>query len=1822
MSIRHSIIDVFQKCVKEHGHEVAIDYNGDTLTYQQLDALSTQVAGFLHQRQVAGQPVGVSMARSQYWIVSLLGILKAKAIYVPLDLAHPEKRMTEIVNDCQIKYVICHSEDHPLADKIECISIEDILRQPAYKGELPQPSPDDFAHLLYTSGTTGKPKGVPMKHWQNVLNAQIAVHRVFHAEPGENIAQLAGINFLVSLVESFTILLNGLRMIMIPDDIKKDPRRLIQYLQKKNIRRASIAPSLLTAFPKTDIPTLKTIVLIGEPISLSVRNYWMKRLMLVNCYGFTESSLCVSTGVYTKDSLFNDIGEITPCLEAHILDEQLREVKPGATGELCVGGPSLTEGYWNIPKLNTKKFIKNIYSEGENHLCDILYRTGDLVAQLPNGHLLYNGRTDFQVKIRGMRIETREVEMHIEAFPDIEKCVILAKTYKETKRLVAYVKPVRHIELSELKSFVASHLPEYMCPSIYVFMDKIPLTINQKVDRLRLPEPEWEDRSLNTENEAEWTETEKKLSVIWKNLLGTGAESTSSTFLGLGGDSLSMMFMATEIEKVFGKTIEVSTLSQAKDLKEMAACIEKEEKVKGGKEAGEKESRNKEVVRQFSLPQSLKSIWIDCNISVQRNDSYKLFFVFEFDRQSKPERIEQAWNLLTQQQDCFRLSFQYDRQDVWGRIIPAQYETLSCTDISDDEREHVFEHFFLQPLPYDADKLYRIQLFHLPDGRFELCLLIHHLIFDGLSYAIISKQLHHLYHNLDDPQDQGTEMVSYQDYIEWKTNQEAHSRKESAFWKNYLEQAEPLRIPKHQNGQGIHSAFYEINLSEEAFRNINAFCKKESVSPFVVLLAGYGVTIGNFLTSSSFAISTAVTDREQTKYLNTGGYIISVLPVMMNIENFITTLALIKKLAKDIDTIKQHVMPINEISHLCHRQSELLLTDFSFNMQDAIPPFSISWEVESPSALALYVYRNQQQITIQFHYRKQWFAQQVIESMAKTMDAVYINMLSEPEQPLDKCLLISAHDQSILTDGFRLSDKASPMENVVTAIEKIAATTPDKTAYRYKGKDTSYRELFEMADRIAGLIEQELTDTQDIVGHGIGVSLNDKSLLMPTIMAILKLGMYYVPIDISLPQQRQDFIISESKCLFVVTDAILSGEKEKEEKQRRSKVTIAGNCTAYVIFTSGSTGMPKGTPISHGSLMTFCHNACHVTGINSHSRMLQYANTGFDASIYELFPVLTVGGTLVFPTEEDKHDLSRLMDFIEQERISEAVIPPSLMSVLPYREIPTLKTIVLGGETTPKPVQQLWGRTYRLINGYGPTENTVMSTYQYISDEFPANNIGKALKGVSTYVLDKQMRLLPDYVIGQLYLGGKQLSAGYMNRQDINAQKFIKNPYATEEETRNGLNQIIYATGDLVARTSEGDLLFLGRIDSQVKVRGYRIEVEEIAHAIERITNVQQIFVTTTDNNKNIAAYYTEKTREAVTPEYIKSVLQQQLPAYMIPAYIVRLDEFPLTVNKKIDKDKLPQPGREPGSSLSGQASMPSAGSARRLTGLETIMKATVCKLLAIEDVSLTSDLFAEGMNSIQAMQLAYELQQQGFSVGFTEIYAARTIQGIAASPQMQPCKWYNHYDADKPVVILVCGYTPAYPFYEDFMKQLCARYSVLVFDSFAFWNHPSDFQASDYIDYLITNTEKEIQQKGTKIYAVTGHSIGSELGMLLAEHIRQKHNPDVRMVAIGTSLYTTSELFKYISDDHLVLKQMQKTMPPLSFAGDLSIVLESQPSSSLILNEPVDPEYVKFSEAFLKKNKETWDAKYPNAHRVFLHTDHFGLLQPTFLSDILALFS
>ncbi len=1681
-----SIIDIFQQYVRKHPQRIAVDFEDVALTYQQLDMLSDHVASNLLQWQVAGKTIGVAMERSPEWIISLFGILKARAVYVPLDLAHPDRRMKDIIDDCGIVYVVTHNIGNRLQGLAELLSIEALITEPVAPADVSlRPSGDDLAWLLYTSGTTGKPKGVPMRHHQAVLNARIAIDRVFHAEAGDNVAQLAGINFLVSLVETFTILLNGMTMIMIPDSIKKNPVHLIRLFQEKNVRRASIAPSLLTALPKTDIPALKTIVLIGEPISLPVRNYWMQRHQLVNCYGFTESALCVSTGIYTADTPVNDIGEITPCLEAHLLDENLHEVEPGETGELCIGGPSLTEGYWNRNDLNAEKFISNTYSAGEHHLCDVLYRSGDRMAQAPDGHMLYMGRTDDQVKIRGMRVETREVEMTIETFIGIEKCIVMAKPYQESKRLVAYLKSEGEINLARLRAFVEARLPEFMCPSIYIPIEEIPMTINRKVDKSSLPEPEWDDPYSDP--------------IV---------------------DSLTMMKMVAE------------------------------------KEFLPQEDHAAVQPSQVQLPQSLKSVWADCNLSKKRNEAYKLFYVFEIDGGYTPQQIEQAWNQITEQHESLRLSFIFDGKEVVGHVNPVVHENLVCTNISDKERLRTYKAFYSQPLPYNSQILYRLRLFHLSGGRYELCLLIHHMIFDGLSYSILSNQFQQFLKASPSPSNVSS---SYCDYLSWKitsenTDREAHH----AFWKRYLGSHAPLQIPQYQNGQGDSSAFYELRLCNEAYQHIASYCRKESVTPFTVILAGYCVTIGTFLSASAPVISIATTDRDRPSRLNTVGYMVSILPLKMDCGNGSTVRSLIDKIVSDMANIRSHVLPIDEISQFTPKGTGLRLTDISFSMQDEMPPFTIpeNWEVESPSALAVYAYWSQHHITIQFHYQQRWFSRQVIESMAKTLDTVYINMLSNPDLPLEQCPLISPLKQAELTEQFRFQTSNS-QETVLSAIGQIAQKMPHRIAYRYQGHDTDYQELLDLSEKTAGQIRQASTVWRhDEEVFGIGVKLHDKGQLIPTVLAIFKLGLYYVPIEPSLPKERQDYIVKEADCRLIVTD---NGIEHTIQTTVPHPTISSLQHTAYVIFTSGSTGKPKGTPISHENLMTFCQNARSVTEIDSNTRMLQFANLGFDASIYELFPVLTAGGTLVFPEEADRHNLSRLLDFIQEERISVAVIPPSLLSVLPYREIPTLKTIVLGGETTPKSIQLLWSRHYRLINGYGPTENTVMSTYQDISDELPAYNIGKALPGVSTYVVDKHMRLLPDYVQGQLFIGGRQLTAGYIARDDINKKKFTRNPFSTPENDLRGENQTIYASGDMVARTVDGDYLFLGRKDSQVKIRGHRIETEEIAHAMEREPNVHQVFITTgtIGGSKEIIAYYTEKPDTSVMPEDIRFLLQLQLPSYMIPAYIIKLDAFPLTVNNKIDEGRLPLP----------------------------------------KYISQSTDIDLEHITSIEKMLLAYEQEH------------------------LEACKWYNGFDAGKPVVVLVCGHNTSFPFYEEYLRGLSRQFSILVFESFIFKYQRPDFQASDYLDYLLMHTENEVREKEVKIYAVTGHSIGSELGIQLAELIRQRHNPKVRMVAIDTYLTSIPATNRSVPEDFIILYRMRETMPSLIFKGQMAVALASKPSASPILNGEPDPQFLKISETIVKKNHEAWKEKYPQATKLILDTDHFGILQFKYIDDIIALF-
>ena len=585
--------------------------------------------------------------------------------------------------------------------------------------------------------------------------------------------------------------------------------------------------------------------------------------------------------------------------------------------------------------------------------------------------------------------------------------------------------------------------------------------------------------------------------------------------------------------------------------------------------------------------------------------------------------------------------------------------------------------------------------------------------------------------------------------------------------------------------------------------------------------------------------------------------------------------------------------------------------------------------------------------------------------------------------------------------------------------------------------------------------------------------------------------------------------------------------------------------------------------------------------------------------------------------DEERHDPERLFQLMEREHVSHVLLPPAFLLATAKTLPSSLTTLIVGGEAPTQAIIDRYHQQLTLINAYGPTENTVISTsnnYRH-SGVLAPNCIGRPLQGVSCYVLDDHLNLLPPGCPGQLFVGGLQLSPGYLNRPQLTDELFIANPYVSEADAACGQNLRIYATGDIVAQDDKGNIYFYGRKDMQVKIRGFRIELHEVENVLEQHPEVGQCVVVVKQvGSATQLAAYVMSSNQGLLPQQLRDYLSSRLPAYMVPAYWYIDQSLPTNNSGKIDRHHLPEPYLFAASQHDGY---------QLLTARERDFAKAVAEVLNIEinAIGPDTDLFSDlGITSLQVIEASTKLADKGIVVSPSDIFRQRTIRMLAQVVQSQPVFWHEGYDADKPVVVLVCGYTAAHPFYSEYLRLLRRDFSVLVFDTFSFWNN-NQTSASAYVDSLLEETEKEIAKVDAGVFAVTGHSIGSELGLLLAERLRLHGYPDIRMVAVGASLYIDEALMKYVGDGDALLKRMQVSMPPLQFGGRLSVVLEQQPSTTPVLNGQEISGFKEESARFLRQNREAWIREYPHARILSVDASHFTMLKTQYLPDILQLF-
>lgn len=1834
-----NIVSSFREIVSRMPDEPAVIFEGKSLTYRELDLQSDGIAAFLTKYQVRSKQVGAAMNRGREWIAALLGIWKAGAVYVPLDLNHPRERLESILTDCEISVVICSRQGGFEPERAAACYVDEMSISGEGTLQLPLPEEDDRAYLIYTSGTSGEPKGIPASHSQAVRMSRLSRDYYFYVHAGERMLQLAGLNFSASLVETLTALLNGVCLVIAGDQERQAPRLLVELIEREHVASAIIPPALLAVFPRVPLACLKTLLVAGEGVSSDVKDYWVKGHRMVNAYGFTENTVLVMSGIYKEDTPPNDIGIPVPGLTAYVLDENLMPVPDGTSGELCVGGRQLTEGYWKRPELNACKFIKNPFLavNGSETDCPLrLYRSGDRVTRLPNGHFLYLGRLDHQIKIRGMRIELAEIEQCLNRYPGVSMSVVVPKEYRGRKMLIAYLQAEQEIDRDKIAAFIAEKLPDYMCPAYYVTLKKFPMTINRKIDKNQLPEPA--PRHSGGWKEKPVTSAEKEIARIWQDILGVPDVGRKDNFISLGGDSISILLMTNMVEEEFGITLRAKDVFSRLDLNVLAEWVvqmEPEQRDNAGKV-----SRH-HVYGPCPLSPALRNLWSHCMSSQDMSEAYKLALILPQDSNLKVDILQQAWNRIVEEQEVMRMSFPTGSDgEPYIHVAPFVYTDLPLRTIGESDFWEDVWRFYSRPFSLEKGPLHRACLYRHPNGEYRLVVIIHHLVTDGWSARLLNEKLQNYYRQLSRGEMPVAENISYRDYIMWNKEQldDLVREERKSFWKDYLSGCFSLsfegKAPQGPVSKKQGGAKY-LPMDKELVEQLEFFCERNAVTPLIVCLSVFQLILMKYSGQSEFVVGLAATDRKRSEFHDLLGYFATLLPVRtipFDSDGFVWHC---KRLMEEVVNLLNYHLPLHEIvdswEETAGRKPDSSLIRFAFGLEEVASNVTVpeEWISSSPFDMAFVIHTYEGNHSFHLQYATACFDEKFIIQFCDSFQVALRFLLHDPSRPLLECPLLSEEAIARRISSFTFFGFSLPEWNVVERFEEIAACWPNSEAYRQTGFSLSYGGLKILSDRIAADVRKRFAcEEKRRRPVPVGIYLREKQYLLPAIMGVLKGGGCYVPLDTSLPVARLAFILEDAAIPLLVVDEVpeafgmasellsIRNIQEKDFPADFHPAEPLPEDTAYIIYTSGTTGKPKGIPISHGSLALFARSQSEIYGLLPDKRVLQYASVGFDASIMEIFPALTTGATLVIPTEEERKDPGLLLDLMEREKIYCTLLPPALLSVLPYRALPDLKTLVVGGESTPAEVMERWKQGRRLVNAYGPTENTVVTTCTEVSDVFLSNDIGFPLPGVSCYVLDQTMTLLPDYVPGELYIGGLQLTAGYINREELNRKKFIDNPFAYPADRRAGRNTRLFRSGDRVMRTSDGSLLFLGRIDSQVKMRGFRIEPDEISRQLEEYPGVLHAIVTLKEceGEKQLVAYLLVEEKEKVELERVRHFLMSRLPAYMIPTAWAILDHFPLTINGKVDRNALPEP--EP---LVTEEYIPPAGKEE-----ETLVK-IAGKLLQLPRVGVCSDLFDMGLNSLQVMELVREAQEEKMAISVTDVYKGRDIRHILANKENPLYYWENEAAHEKPVVVLVCGYPYFRPFYDPFVERFKDDYSFFVFESFLEYFRDKEMVcACDLTDYYSGVMEKELH--GREIYAVVGHCLGGELGMILAEYLRVNGHPSIKALVIESFVRRDkSLLIPETSGNELLRAQSRitnsviKTMPEPMFGGEMIVCLATKASDRFMFEtELLDSSgLIHAMQTASEKNKADWKCLYPRTTCYELDTDHWGVFDPESLASL-----
>jgi amino acid adenylation domain-containing protein len=1654
-----SIVDLFEKQVKVNPQNIAVEFENQQLTYRELNEKANKVAHYLQKQGAKSEMlIGICIDRSLEMIVGVLGILKLGATYVPIDPEYPQSRIDYLVENTKTVHIICNgSTKSKFSNKPELslIALDTDWQKINFESDtnLNIPIlPEYLVYILHTSGSTGIPKGVKMSN-AAVSNLLLWQQKQFNNTP-RRVLQFAALNFDVSFQEIFSTLCFGNSLILISSERRTDISEVLKDVALYEITHLFIPCIVLKSIAElfssaqSVSNSLEEIIVAGEQLKLTNDIKTMlasKNIRLTNQYGPTESHVVTSFVVNNNSSLFPSIGKPIDNTRIYILRGQKRLSPIGIPGEIYIGGVQVARGYLNNPSLTNEHFIKDPFDSNPHSR---LYRTGDLGRWLPDGNLEFIGRVDDQVKIRGYRIELGEIETALLESAMVTQAVVIAsQDAQNNKRLVAYVVPNQSQGYTKesLIHHLKETLPEYMVPALWVELAQLPLTQNGKIDKKSLPDPDLSELTENT-YVAPRNATEQKLSEIWQALLGIERIGIHHNFFELGGHSLLAMRVISQIRKELELDISVKDIFRYPTISELASCLYSQNKGLLLPSIGKIE-RPEYIPLSFSQ----ERLWfID---RLEGSVQYHMPSVLRLKGHLEIEYLEQSIGEIINRHEVLRTVIGEYQGEAYQQIKPLNGWHLEKLDGSDYQTNsqalsQKIDQLTRKPFDLSKDYMLRASLIHLAAEDHILVVTIHHIASDGWSISVMVRELVEHYSAYQQKRASSLPKldIQYADYALWQRKYLQGEILDSKlnYWKEKLQDVTPLELPTDYSRPAIagnNGAVIEFKIDKEQSNQLQQLSQNNQVTLFMTLLSAIKVLLYRYSGQQDICVGSPIASRQQHEVEGLIGFFLNTLALRSELKDEQSFTDLLQEVkATTLEAYEHQDVPLEKVVEAVVKQRDMgrnPLFEVLFVLQNTpeVPELQlgdISLEIDkhiltiSKFDLNFGVQETANGLECKIEYKTELFKDSTIHRLISHFKNLLSSVVTSPNEKIGLLQMLGSAEERQLKTIFNNTKATYPKsKTIIDLFEEQVQKNPNAIATIFEQNQLTYADLNQKANQLAHFIEANYSVTKNLKTNQsklIGLYLDRSLEMVIGMLAVLKTGAAYVPIDIDYPQSRVDFILKDAGVELVLTKhhliredqtqiAVqnilcidLSDEIYESNTIKNLNNSVSSSDLAYVIYTSGTTGNPKGVMIEQKSVVAKIEYLSKNHKIDSSFKIGSKIPYSFDPSVREIFLALLTGSQLVIISSEIYKDTDKLLNYSITTGINLLIFVPSHLNIFleslkrsePYQlALMDLKLIYSCGEILhPETVKGLRSYLPNLVikNQYGPTEACLFSfEYEILPDSVLPESIpvGKVIDNTKAYVLSPSMELVPLGVMGELFISGPGLAKGYLNLPELTTSRFVSNPFVDAKEDDYSR---LYRTGDLGRWLPDGNLEFIGRVDDQVKIRGYRIELGEIETALlESAMVTQAVVIASQDaqNNKRLVAYVVPNQSQGYTKESLIHHLKETLPEYMVPALWVELAQLPLTQNGKIDKKSLPDPDL---SELTENTYVAPRNATEQK--LSEIWQA----LLGIERIGIHHNFFELGGHSLLAMRVISQIRKElELDISVKDIFRYPTISELAS---------------------------------------------------------------------------------------------------------------------------------------------------------------------------------------------------------------------------------